>query len=230
MQKLTLHLPKYRLAIQYRLIKKRKSSLDEPIIPTVKRLNLKYHVGGITRKFFRHIFEHKAVKKILGANIAFMLVASSFIPTGALMPTLASNETQVLGTEIIKTETPIDTKITIQNPVREIKITQGFSFFHPGLDLDGNTGDTIKPMKNGIVIYANTESFGYGRHIIIDHGDGITTLYAHLSKLNVKVGDEVSASQTIGLMGSSGHSTGSHLHFEVRQNGIPVNPTKVLPL
>lgn len=223
MKKLILHLPKYRLSIQYKLIKRRKSSLDESLIPTKKSLNLKYRVGGMTRKFFRHIFEHKAVKKLLGANIAFMLVASSFVPT------LASNEPKVLGTNIIEAGTPINTIVSIQNPVSEISITQGFSFFHPGLDLDGNTGDLIKPIKMGIVEYANTESFGYGKHVIVDHGNGLKTLYAHLSKINVRVGDKVSTDTTIGLMGSTGHSTGDHLHFEVRQNGIPINPLTVLP-
>jgi murein DD-endopeptidase MepM/ murein hydrolase activator NlpD len=209
--------------MQFRLAKRRKSALDEPIIPTKKRLNLKYHVGGITRKFFRYIFEHKAVKKLLGANIALMLVASSFVPT------LASNEPKVLGTSVIRTETPITTMVSIQNPVQNIKITQGYKFFHPGLDLDGETGDQIKPIKAGVVEYAESESFGYGKHIIVDHGDNLKTLYAHLSKINVKAGDTVDTNTTIGLMGSTGHSTGSHLHFEVRQNGLPINPLSILP-
>lgn len=223
MQKLTLHLPKYRLHMQFRLAKRRKSALDEPIIPTKKRLNLKYHVGGLTRKFFRYIFEHKSVKKLLGTNIALMLVVSSFVPT------LASNEPQVLGTSVIRTEMPISTTISIQNPVETIKITQGYKFFHPGLDLDGNTGDNIKPIKAGRVEVAESSSYGYGKHIIIDHGENLKSLYAHLSKINVKAGDKVDTNTIIGLMGSTGHSTGSHLHFEIRQNGITINPLSILP-
>ncbi len=223
MQKLTLHLPKYRLHMQFRLAKRRKSALDEPIIPTKKRLNLKYHVGGLTRKFFRYIFEHKSVKKLLGTNIALMLVVSSFVPT------LASNEPQVLGTNIIHTEMPISTTVSIQNPVETIKITQGYKFFHPGLDLDGNTGDAIKAIKVGKVESAESDSFGYGKHVIVDHGDNLKTLYAHLSKINVKAGDEVNTQTVIGLMGSTGHSTGSHLHFEARQSGLPINPLSILP-
>jgi len=209
--------------MQFRLAKRRKSSLEEPLIPTKKRLNLKYHVGGLTRKFFRHLFEHKAVKKLLGANIAFMLVASSF------MPTLASNEPKVLGTNVIKAEMPITTVISIQDPVDTIKITQGYKFFHPGLDLDGNTGDKIKAIKSGKVEYAESESFGYGKHVIVDHGDNLKTLYAHLSEIDVKKGDIVDTNTVVGLMGSTGHSTGSHLHFEVRQNGLPINPLSILP-
>lgn len=231
MQKLTLHLPKYRLSFQYRLIKRRRSALDLPIIPTKKILNIKYHVGGYTRKFFRYLFEHKAVKKILGTNIALMLVASSF------MPTLASNNPSVLGStteinefNIIKSESPISTIIAIQNPVEPIRITQGYSLFHLGLDLDGTTGDSIKSIKKGVVELVETSNAGYGRHIIINHGDGLKTLYAHLSKIKVSIGDTVETDTIIGEMGNTGHSTGDHLHFEVRDYGIPVNPKSILPI
>ena len=224
MKKLTLHLPKYRLNMQFKLIKRRKSALDEPIIPTKKRLNLKYRVGGYTRKLFRHIFEHKAVKKLLGANIAFMLVASSFVPTN----TLGSNIPNEI-TAISEAEVQIHTIVAIQNPVEAVKITQGYKFFHPGVDLDGTTGDPIKAMKKGQVEVAEISSVGYGKHVIVDHGDNLKTLYAHLSKINVKTGDEVDTDTVVGLMGSTGRSTGSHLHLEVRDHGIPINPMSILP-
>lgn len=181
-------------------------------------------MGGYARKLFRHIFEHKAVKKILGTNIALMLVASSFMPTNTLG---SSNNEQI--TSIHEPETQIHTTVAIQSPVKEIKVTQGYRFFHPGLDLDGNTGDPIKAMKKGVVEVAESSSVGYGKHVIIDHGDNLKTLYAHLSKINVKVGDEVNTDTVIGLMGSTGHSTGDHLHLEVRDHGIPINPMSVLP-
>lgn len=223
MQKLTLHLPKYRLAVSYRLIKRRKSTLDEPIIPSKKTLNIKYRVGGIVKKLFRHIFEHKTVKKIFGANIAVMIVASSFVPTFA--SDLTVNEP-----DIIKADTPIHTTVAIQNPLDTVKINQGYAFYHPGLDLDGETGDPIKPIKKGVVEYVASDSYGYGKHVIVDHGNNLVSLYAHLSKIDVKVGDEVTTESTLGLMGSTGHSTGSHLHLEIRDHGIPINPGKILPL
>ena len=216
--------------MQFRITKRRKSALDEPIIPTKKILNIKYRVGGYSRKLLRYFFEHKAVKKILGTNIALMLVVSSF------MPTLASSEPKVLGTEalaietnVIKSETPIHTIVAIQNPVKVMKITQGYSFFHPGLDLDGITGDSIEPIKNGTVVYADTEKFGFGKHVIIDHGNGLTTLYAHLSKINVKNGEEVTTDTKLGEMGATGHAFGDHLHFEIRDHGKPINPLTILP-
>lgn len=224
MQKLTLHLPKHRLVMQFKVTKRRKSAFDEPIIPTKKRLNVKYHVGGYFRKLFRHIFEHRAVKKILGTNIALMLVASSFMPTG----TLGSNTEADVAT-VLSQETPIHTNISIQNPVEEVKVSQNYKFFHPGVDFDGETGDEIKSIKSGVVEHVEYSNVGYGKHVIIDHGNNLKTLYAHLSKIEVKVGDNVSTTTVLGEMGSTGRSTGSHLHFEVRNNGIPINPMSVLP-
>ncbi len=225
MQKITLHLPKHRLYLQFRIAKKRKSALDEPIIPSRKRLNIKYHVGGYTRKFIRHIFEHKAVKKLLGTNIALMLVVSSFVPTN----TLGSNNSQAEITAVVGTETPIHTTISIQNPVEEVHITQGYKFFHPGLDLDGQTGDPIKAIKSGTVDLVEYSNIGYGKHVIIDHGDNLKSLYAHLSKINVKTGDIVTTDTVLGEMGATGRSFGDHLHLEVRDHGVPINPLSVLP-
>jgi len=224
MQKLTLHLPKYRLAIQYKLIKRRKSTLEEPLIPTRKELNLKYHVGGLTRKFIRHLFEHKAVKKLFGANIAFMLVASSLFPNNTL-----GNETVNEVTTISGSQTPIHTIIAIQNPVEEVHITQGYKLFHPGLDLDGITGDLIKPIKKGVIENVEYSTVGYGKNVIVDHGDNLKSLYAHLSKINVKIGDQVTTDSVLGEMGATGRSFGDHLHLEVRDHGIPINPLSVLP-
>lgn len=225
MQKLTLHLPKHRLIMQFRIAKRRKSSLDEPIVPTIKRLNSKYHVGGVVRKFIRHIFEHKAVKKILGTNIALMLIAFSFIPSNTLGSTEPVNEI----TAISETNSPIHTTIAIQNPVDVVRITQGYKFFHPGLDLDGLTGDPIRPIKKGKVEAADYSTVGYGLHVIVDHGDNLKSLYAHLSKIKVKAGDEVDTDTVLGEMGATGHSSGDHLHLEIRDHGIPVNPLTVLP-
>ena len=209
--------------MQFKLAKRRKSLLDEPIIPTKKRLNLKYRVGGLTRKFFRYIFEHKAAKKLLGTNIALMLIASSFVPNNTLGSTGVGEIISVDGAE-----TPIHTNIAIQNPVDKMIITQGYKLFHPGLDIDGITGDTIKPIKKGRVETVEFSNIGYGKSIIINHGNNLKSLYAHLSKIYVKEGDEIDTNIVLGEMGSTGRSFGDHLHLEIRDHGIPINPLSVL--
>lgn len=184
----------------------------------------------MVHRFVRHIFEHKAVKKILGTNIALMLVASSFSPAGA---TISSNtlgaSTEAGNIVISESQIPLTTIKAIQIPVKALKITQGFKFYHPGLDLDGVTGDPINPIKNGKVISVSRSKFAYGNSIIIDHGDGITSLYAHLSKIEVTEGEDVETSDEIGKMGATGRSSGDHLHLEIRDHGIPINPLTILP-
>jgi murein DD-endopeptidase MepM/ murein hydrolase activator NlpD len=121
-------------------------------------------------------------------------------------------------------------------PVRGF-ITSGFGWrinpitggkeFHEGVDIATQLGNPIKAPANGIVTYAGLES-GYGNTIIIDHGYGITTLYGHLSKIDVKIGEMIKRGQVIGNIGDTGFSTGPHLHYQVMINGIPVNPMRYL--
>lgn len=99
--------------------------------------------------------------------------------------------------------------------------------FHTGLDIKGPTGRAIVAAKSGVVVYTGWMS-GYGRTVVVDHGGGYTTLYAHCSRLMIGSGSRVQQGQTIAAVGSTGRSTGSHCHFEVRVNGRPVNPLRVL--
>ena len=95
--------------------------------------------------------------------------------------------------------------------------------FHPGLDIAARLGTPIDSVAAGIVIYAGKRG-GYGNAVAIDHGNGYSTLYGHAEKLLVHVGERVRAGQEIALLGSTGRSTGPHVHFEVRYRGRPVNP------
>jgi murein DD-endopeptidase MepM/ murein hydrolase activator NlpD len=103
-------------------------------------------------------------------------------------------------------------------------ITQYPIWYHNAFDIANNVGTPVKSADSGTVSYSDCIGTGYGCHIIVDHGNGTSTLYAHLSKRNIQVGQNVSKDAEIGLMGSTGRSTGSHLHFEVRIDGKTTNP------
>jgi murein DD-endopeptidase MepM/ murein hydrolase activator NlpD len=98
---------------------------------------------------------------------------------------------------------------------------------HTGVDLRGDTGDPVRVTANGRVTRAAWAG-GYGNMVEVDHGNGLVTRYGHMSKIEVKVGQHVSMGQTIGRIGSTGRSTGPHLHYEVRIDDKPVNPQKFL--
>ena len=94
---------------------------------------------------------------------------------------------------------------------------------HKGIDIDMNKGDTVRALMDGVVRFSK-KHMGYGNVVIVSHSNGLETLYAHLSKLKVTVGQTVKAGELIGLGGNTGKSTGSHLHFETRFKGEAINP------
>jgi murein DD-endopeptidase MepM/ murein hydrolase activator NlpD len=100
---------------------------------------------------------------------------------------------------------------------------------HPGIDFKGAKGDPVKTTADGRVIFTGWKG-GYGNCIIVQHKNDFQTLYGHLSHINVKEGQSVSTGDVIGKVGSTGRSTGTHLHYEVRKNGKPINPVKFLTL
>jgi murein DD-endopeptidase MepM/ murein hydrolase activator NlpD len=101
--------------------------------------------------------------------------------------------------------------------------------FHKGIDYRADRGTPVYAAGPGVVIQAGRHH-GYGKLIVVDHGQGLTTRYAHLSKIEVAEGDFVPAGQEIGAVGATGRATGPHLHFEVRQNGEALNPYLALQL
>ena len=126
------------------------------------------------------------------------------------------------------------------NPLKEkVRLTSSFGYrihpiskvrkFHKGIDLAGKWGSTVYSAQGGKVIKA-TEVPGYGKIVVIKHYRGYSTLYAHLSKILVKKGQKIVAHQPIGRVGNTGFSTGTHLHFEIRKQGIPINPIGLVSL
>jgi hypothetical protein len=121
--------------------------------------------------------------------------------------------------------------------IGEVEFTSGFGVrsdpflgrpaMHTGLDFRAATGDPVRVTANGKVVSSGWAG-GYGRMVEIDHGNGLSTRYGHLSEINVKVGDVVKIGQVIGAVGSTGRSTGPHLHYETRIDGDAVDPQKFL--
>lgn len=107
-------------------------------------------------------------------------------------------------------------------------ITQNFVWYHPGTDIANRAAPNVVAADSGVVTYAGCLTYGYGCHVIINHNNGYTTLYAHFQQIYVKSGQSVGRGALIGQMGSTGRSTGTHLHFEVSKNGVKLNPLSVL--
>lgn len=125
----------------------------------------------------------------------------------------------------------------IANPAPGVSVSSGFGIrrdpllgtpaMHAGIDFRGAVGSPARATAKGTVVKAGWNG-GYGRMVEIDHGDGFTTRYAHLSKVLVNIGDKVDVGDVVGKVGSSGRSTGPHLHYEVRKNGGAVDPVRFL--
>jgi murein DD-endopeptidase MepM/ murein hydrolase activator NlpD len=128
---------------------------------------------------------------------------------------------------------PVPTGGYLQEPIVGAPISQPFGpnrdpftgapGFHPGVDFGAKMGTQIRAAGDGTVVFAGWES-GYGNFTCINHGHNVATCYGHQSAILVNIGDQVKAGDVIGLVGSTGYSTGPHLHFEVRVNGTPVDP------
>jgi len=143
-------------------------------------------------------------------------------------------------TDAVKKDVPILNDYPTTWPVKGI-VTSGFGYrqnpmggeaseFHTGLDIAVPLYTDVRATGGGVVKEAGWNNGGYGNLVVIDHGNGIETYYGHNSQVLVKVGDKVTRGQIIAKSGSTGNSTGPHVHYEVRVNGNPVNPTKYVNL
>lgn len=117
---------------------------------------------------------------------------------------------------------PLHGWVTSEFGMRDDPYT-GARTMHHGLDISGPEGKPVIATAGGVVVYAGVRG-GYGNAVVIDHGMGVVTFYAHMKEYLVKVGDKIKRGQHIGALGNTGRSTGPHLHYEIRVNDVPVNP------
>lgn len=175
-------------------------------------------------RLFRPIFEAKRTKTAFGG----LLSAASFVLAVGVYPVIKSSPAQALG----PVEANVVVETTMAGPARLLpamkRVSQGFYPWHPGIDVTANLGSNIYPVQAGRVVSISISRYDYGRSVVIDHGDGMTSLYAHMGKIMVDEGQEVTEKTVLGEVGLTGRTTGPHLHLEVRKNGRALNPATYL--
>lgn len=222
MIRLTINLPKHRL--QIRFVKARKRANGPSFLPNLNIIR-GFRAGNKLSRFFRHILERANIKTFLGGNLAlFVVVLGILTPIATAIPQI---EPDVATLPV--PSPPLSTEVVIQYPVNPVIVNQGFHLFHWGVDLDGVKGDPIRPIMKGRVVRVEKSRFLYGNSVRIEHEGNLASFYAHLSEIDVKENDQVETRTIIGKVGSTGRSTGDHLHLEIYKNGRPVNPFSILP-
>lgn len=182
--------------------------------------------GGMGNEIYQGMFVEQVTQKAVegkGLGLAEQLTRGMSLspapatPQGRLRPSSSSEDHKLFGILDVPS-----TKMSSDFGMRTHPL-RGNKQFHEGIDLALPMGSPIKVAAEGTVVFSG-EKGGYGNAVIVRHEGGLTTLYGHASKNLVKEGDKVMQGQVIGLTGNSGKSTGPHLHFEVRQEGLAVDP------
>lgn len=135
----------------------------------------------------------------------------------------SEDETQIEASVKSK-RSPFDFKYPVDG-----EVSQGYSIFHRAYDIAAPFDSPIKPLGAGRVEFAGRVTDGKGNIVVVDHGDGLKTLYAHMNRIVVGVGNQVTPDTVIGTIGLTGHTTGPHVHLEVYDGGVAINPGDVLP-
>ncbi len=192
---------------------------------TIKRLFGFTHTGAsVLGRHAHKLASHRRIHR--GVGIILVGVATAIILTRQLA--------NIGGNLVLAFNTPnptIDAETThaVQSPINFEYESRGVSWFHSGADLVAPTGTPVKAIMEGQVEAVNHETFGFGNHVIVKHDEGYESIYGHLSKTEVEPGQKVTLDTELGKSGSTGFSTGPHLHLEIHQNGAIVNPADIVP-
>lgn len=185
-----------------------------------------YRGSNILSFILRKKLERMPLRQVLGVNLASLaFIAAVFVP----QVNAITSELEVMRETIETIVEVVPTTQRFQWPLTRFGLTSRFSLGHPGIDLTAPKGTAVKPAAEGKVLWVQSFPFGYGKHLLVEHDKGAKSLYAHLSKVDVKEGQMVDKNTVVGEVGSTGWSTGNHLHLEIYQDGTPVNPLEVLP-
>jgi len=186
-----------------------------------------YYRGGSTVSSYRpeHLYgEGLETDGVLGRASQNIIILQSLVPERS--ETLDLVNEYIVQADAKPSIWPARGRIASGFGMRKIPYASGFQF-HTGVDIIGAYGSTVWASADGKIIFTGYRG-SYGHTVVIDHGYGYETLYAHLSGFAVDAGDLVERGQTVGYMGASGRTTGTHLHYEVHHNGSPVNPVNYM--
>lgn len=156
-----------------------------------------------------------------------LAIGQTVIVPNGVMPNSGSNSAAAIAVQITPNAGTVVASGQFVWPTQGV-ITQGFYWYHPGVDIANNAEPNILAADSGTIVRVGWDNTGYGNMVLIDHGNGLETLYGHMSAFYVTLGQTVRRGDAIGRMGSTGHSTGPHLHFEIHQNGVHLNPLNYL--
>jgi len=180
----------------------------------------KTRLANPVSKLLRPFFEAKKAKAAFGG----FLSAASFVLAVGVYPFMGQSPVSALEPVMV----PVEIETTVAGPAKLLPnmktISQGFWSAHPGIDITAPKGSPIYPIRSGKVVEISISRYNYGRSVTIDHGDGATSLYAHMGKVFVEEGELVSAGTALGEIGLTGRTTGPHLHLEVIHKGRKANP------
>lgn len=174
-------------------------------------------IGKLARTLLPHQHMPRAVGVLIIGLASSVLFIHQFQNIGGV---LAVNPQPVID---------VTTTHTVQLPINYEYESRGFSWIHSGVDLVAPIGTPVHPIMEGTVEAVRYDPFGFGLHVILAHDEGYESIYGHMSKIEVKAGQKVDQTTELGLSGSTGFSTGPHLHLEIHQNGQLVNPADLVP-
>lgn len=193
----------------------------------LKRLFRSYSGRHFLSRWVRIFADYPFSRQLLSLGLIVLVFSSTILnsQTLAYMEILQTENIDALQNQPIETAT----KTAFQSPLKEFNVSQSFSWHHWGIDLTAHEDTKVYPVTEGRVIEKNYTLLGFGNYLLIQHPAGQQSLYAHLSKVEVKQGDAVQRDTVLGLVGHTGRATGNHLHLEIHQNGLPLDPFEVLP-
>lgn len=192
-----------------------------------KNLKKRFKSGNLISRLFRIVFEKHFVRPALGLQLAAGLLFLSPLSLAEPQTELAYPDIGTSGVVLQATaQTVVKTEEqAMQNPASEfLSISTYFQNGHAGWDLRAPLGSDIYPTDDGVVKAIVHSTHGYGRRVIIAHKNGFESLYAHMGLIDVDEGQIVTKQTKLGEVGLTGFTTGPHIHFELYQNGTPVNP------